>query len=153
MNKNKKNKAIYISLIFMFFIFGWFLNSIFETLDIHKEKLFLGSEERMSPSDRIKESHLHLFSDKLIINFPELILASYTNTNSMDPLIDEHTTGIEIKPNSEEEIHPGDIVAYQSGNDLIAHRIISIGNDDLGWYALLKGDNSKNSYSSFFTSS
>lgn len=141
MDKNKKNKVLYISILITFFILGWFLNSI--TLNIHEEKPFLGDEEKLSPSDRIKEEHLQLFSDKLIINFPELRLASYTNTNSMDPLLDEHTTGLEIMPSSEQDIHAGDIVAYQSGNDLIVHRVIAIGEDDLGWHAVLKGDNSK----------
>lgn len=141
MDKNKKNKILFVTFLATFFILGWFLNSI--SLNIHEEKPFLGSEERLSPSDRVKEEHLQLFSDKLIINFPELRLASYTNTNSMDPLFDEHATGLEIMPSSEEDIHAGDIIAYQSGNDLIVHRVILIGEDGLGWYAVLKGDNSK----------
>lgn len=141
MDKNKKNKTFYFSLLVMFFIFGWFLNSI--SLNIHEEKPFLGDEEKLSPYDRIKESHLQLFSDKLIINFQKIQLAYYTNTNSMDPLLDEHTIGLEITPSSEEDIHVGDIVAYQSDNDLIVHRVISIDKDNLGWYVIVKGDNSK----------
>jgi len=141
MAKNKKNKALFISLLAMFFILGWFLNSL--SLNIHEEKPFFGDEERFSPYNRIEEKHLQLFSDKLIINFPKIELASYTNTNSMDPLIDEHSTGLEIIPDLEEDIHVGDVVAYQSGSDLIAHRVISIREDELGWYAMLKGDNSK----------
>lgn len=142
MNKNKKTKALYLSLLVIFFILGWFLNSL-STLNIHQEKPLFGSEERISSHDRIKEDHLQLFSDKLIVNFPEIELASYTDTNSMDPLIDEHVTGIEIIPVSEEDIHIGDVVAYQSGNNLIPHRIMLIGEDDLGWFAILKGDNSR----------
>lgn len=141
MNKNTKNKAFYFSLLATFFILGWFLNSI--SLNIHEEKPFLGDEERLSPYDRIKESHLQLFSDRLIINFQNIQLAHYTNTNSMDPLLDEHAIGLEIMPNLEEDIHVGDIVAYQLGNDLIVHRVISIDKDTLGWCAMLKGDNSK----------
>lgn len=143
MNKNKRNKIFYFSLLVIFFIFGWFLNSVFETLSIHKEKPFFGDEERFSPYDRIKEQDLQLFFDRLIINFQGIKLASYSNTNSMDPLIDEHSTGLEIIPETEEDIHEGDIVAYQSGNDLIVHRIVSVSEDELGWYALLKGDNSQ----------
>lgn len=144
MNKNKKNKTLYFSLLIIFFIFGWFLNSISETLNIHKEKPFFGSEEKISPQDRIKEENLQLLSDKLIINFPGIKLASYTDTNSMDPLIDEQTNGLEIVPQSENDIHVGDVVAYQSNNDLIAHRVIAIDKDEIGWYALVKGDNSEN---------
>ena len=143
MIKNKKNKTLYISLLVMFFILGWFFDSISKTVNIHKEKPFFGSEERLSPQDIIKEEHLQLFSDKLIINFPEIYLAHYSNTNSMDPLIDEHSTGLEIIPKSKEDIHVGDIIAYQSGKDLIAHRVISTGKDETGWFAVLKGDNSE----------
>lgn len=140
MDKSQKNKFLFISLLAIVFILGWFLNSL--SLNIHEEKPFLGGEEKFSPYNRIEEKHLQLFSDKLIVNFPEIRLAHYTNTNSMDPLIDEHAIGLEIIPGSEEEIHVGDIVAYLSDNDLIVHRIISTGEDSLGWYAMLKGDNS-----------
>lgn len=140
MNKNKKKKALYLSLLAIFFILGWFLNSV--SLNIHQEKPFFGDEERLSPYNRIEEKHLQLFSDKLIVNFPEIKLAHYTNTNSMDPLIDEHTIGLEIVPESKEEIHKGDVIAYESGNDLIVHRVVAISEDDQGWYAVLKGDNS-----------
>ena len=143
MNKNQKSKALYLTLIAVFFILGWFLNSFLETLSIHKENPFFGSEERFSPYDRIKEKHLELFSDKLIINFPGIHLAHYTNTNSMDPLIDENAIGLEMIPDSIDDIGVGDVVAYQEGGELITHRIISIGEDSLGWYAILKGDNSE----------
>jgi len=144
MKNNKKNKALYLSLLVIFFIFGWFLNSVSQ-IEIHKEKPFFSSEERFSPQDRIKEENLELFWDKLIINFPNIQLAHYSDTNSMDPLIDEFATGIEIIPESQNDIHIGDVIAYQLNNDLIVHRIIEIDYDELGWYAILKGDNSKES--------
>lgn len=127
----------------MFFILGWFLNSVFETLNIHEEKPYLGDKELSSPYDRIKEDDLQLFPDKLIINLP-VVLASYTNTNSMDPVLDEQATGLEMIPRAEEDIHVGDIVAYESGLDLIPHRVVQISEDEKGWYAIVKGDNSEN---------
>lgn len=143
MRKNKKNKTLYIALLAWFFLFGFFLNSISETINIHEEKPFFGSEERFSPYDRITEGNLDLFLDKLVINFPGIQLAHYSDTNSMDPLIDEHSIGLEIIPEAEEDIHIGDVVAYQSGKDLIVHRVISISKDEEGWCAVLKGDNSE----------
>jgi len=139
----EKNKLIWISFIVFFFIIGWFINSIFNTLNIHDEKLLLGADEQISPANRIEEKHLELSSEKLVINFPKIQLAHYSDTNSMDPIIDENSIGLEIIPESKEEIHVGDIVAYESGNDLIAHRIIEIDNDG-EWYAIVKGDNSEN---------
>ncbi len=143
MDKNKKNKALYLSILIIFFILGWFLNSTFETLKVHKEKPFFGDEERYSPHDVIKEEDLQLDNDRLVINFPGLALAQYADTNSMDPLLDEHATGLEIIPESEEDIFVGDVIAYQSGDDLIVHRIVLISKDDFGWYAVVKGDNSE----------
>ncbi len=142
MDKNKKTKILYLTLLAMFFIFGWFLNSVISTLEMHKEKPSFGNEEKPSSYDRITEEQLQLLPDKLIISLPELKLAYYTDTNSMNPLIDEQATGIEITPRSEGDIHVGDVVAYESGNDLIPHRVISISEDAQGWYALVKGDNS-----------
>lgn len=138
-----KKKTLYFSSLIMLFILGWFLNSVIQTISIHQEKPFLGDKEISSPYNRIKEDDLQLFPDKLIINFPGIALASYTDTNSMDPLLDEKTTGVEVIPRTEEEIHIGDIVAYESNNDLIPHRVIQIGGDEQGWYAIVKGDNSE----------
>jgi len=139
-----KKKSLYLSLLIMFFILGWFLNSVIQTISIHQEKPYLGDEEIISPYNRVKENDLQLFPEKLIINFPGLSLASYTNTNSMDPLLDEGATGIEITPKTEEDIHIGDVVAYQSGNDLIPHRVVQTGEDGQGVYYIVKGDNSEN---------
>ncbi|MBU4502808.1 MAG: S26 family signal peptidase [Nanoarchaeota archaeon] len=143
MERNNANKTLYVAFLAIFFGFGLFLNSFSQTFDIHKEKPFFSSEERYSPYDRIQEDDLVLLSDKLIINFPNLQLAYYTDTNSMDPLIDKYSTGIEIIPESQGDIHRGDIIAYESGKELIVHRVISIEEDDLGWYVIVKGDNSK----------
>ena len=38
----------------------------------------------------------------------------FTDTNSMDPVIDSTSNAIEIIPKQAEDIHVGDIVAYQS---------------------------------------
>ena len=138
-----KKKTLYLSSLIMLFILGWFLNSVIETISIHQEKPFLGDKEISSPYNRIKESDLQLFPDKLVINLPGIALAGYTDTNSMDPLLDERTTGIEVTPRTEEEIHVGDVVSYESDNNLIPHRVIQTGEDSQGWYAIVKGDNSE----------
>ena len=61
----------------------------------------------------------------------------------MDPVIDSTSKAIQIIPKSEREIHVGDIVSYQSKykDGIVAHRVVEIGYDSLGWYARLKGDN------------
>lgn len=60
--------------------------------------------------------------------------------------LDKGANVIEITPKSTADIHPGDIVAYQSefAEGIILHRVISIGIDDEEWYAMMKGDNNPN---------
>ncbi len=141
--KDYNTKYMTIALTLTFFVLGWFTNSILNTIQFHQEKPFLGDQERASPYDRIKDEHLELNKDFLKINFKNLHIAYYSNTNSMDPVLDEDSFGIEWIPESEKDIHIGDIVAYKAGDFLIVHRVVDIKKDKEGWYALLKGDNSR----------
>ena len=61
----------------------------------------------------------------------------------MDPLIDEGTTTIEIKPKYDSDIKVGDIIAYDvDGYDYaFVHRVVEIGKDGKGVYFITKGDN------------
>ena len=61
----------------------------------------------------------------------------------MDPVLDNGTNAIEVVPQSFDEIGTGDIISYEmeSINGTIIHRVIEIGFDSEGWYAITKGDN------------
>jgi signal peptidase len=61
----------------------------------------------------------------------------------MDPLIDKGANGIEIRPESPDEIEPGDVISYESkfADGIIIHRVIEKGTDDNGVYFITKGDN------------
>ena len=104
-----------------------------------------GNREKASPADRLKLSNVRVWSDQVIINAPlgrEFETAIFTNTNSMDPLIDEGTQAIQLVPTSPREIMVGDIISYDAGKyGIIIHRVIQIGQDENGWYAIVKGDN------------
>ncbi len=101
------------------------------------------NEERLSPYDRIAEQNIRVEKDKVTINVQDAEWSRFTDTNSMDPIIDEGTNAIQIVPKSEEEIHVGDIVSYKSdyADGIIIHRVIETGYDEKGWYCLMKGDN------------
>ncbi|MBW2971491.1 hypothetical protein KY359_00500 [Candidatus Woesearchaeota archaeon] len=101
------------------------------------------SPERLSPSDHVKESQIHVLSDRVIIDAPGATWATFTDTNSMDPFFDETSNSIEMKPSSPVDINPGDIISYESGitGGLIVHRVVSMGVDDAGVYYIVKGDN------------
>ena len=99
--------------------------------------------ERPSPSDRIKENQIKVYEDKVVIQINNAKWAGFTDTNSMDPLLDEDSNAIQIIPESEDEILVGDIITYESElmDGLIIHRVIVISEDEQGKYFIAKGDN------------
>jgi len=145
----------WISLVFLVFLLGWFGNNAYsdiykdnyefrinkeETQDIHS---FIISKERSSPKDRIKEDQIHVYDDSVVINVKNPEWSTFTDTNSMDPVLDKGANAIHIVPTSENEIEIGDIVAYESkySTGTVIHRVIDIGYDEQGKYFILKGDN------------
>lgn len=115
----------------------------FTVLDMVTQGLGATPKDRMSPFDRIEESQIHVYNDKIVIDLEGAEWASFTDTNSMDPVIDQGSNAIQIVPKSEDEIHIGDIVSYKhpDADGTIIHRVIKIGYDSVGWYAIMKGDN------------
>ena len=115
---------------------------------IEKEKIVfeekrLTGEEQPSPADRIMDSDVNVYSSKVIIDIENSKSRKFIDSNSMDPLIDEGATTIEIKPKNAGEIKVGDIIAYDvDGYDYaFVHRVIEIENDEKGAYFITKGDN------------
>ncbi len=101
--------------------------------------------EKGSPYDWIPENDIHVSDEGVVINIKNPEWAKFTDTNSMDPVIDIDSNAIQIIPESEDMIHIGDIVSYKSryAEGTIIHRVIRIGTDEDGWYAIMKGDNLK----------
>ncbi|RME77296.1 signal peptidase I [Candidatus Woesearchaeota archaeon] len=99
--------------------------------------------ERLSPADHIKESDIGVYAHQVTIDVEGASWATFTNTNSMDPLLDETAHGIEIKPTSPDDISIGDVISYksQSVGGYVIHRVIDKGEDEKGVYFILKGDN------------
>ena len=99
--------------------------------------------EKNSPYDRIKEDQIKVYDGLIIMHINGSEMVSLENTNSMDPLIDENSNIIQIKPKSPEDIHEGDIVSYHDSytEKIILHRVVAIGEDIEGKFFILKGDN------------
>ncbi len=112
-----------------------------EKVVIQEKKL--SGEEKPSPQDRIKDSDVHAYGEGVRIDIKNAKWRKYIDSNSMDPLIDEGTTTIELKPKNAKEIEAGDIIAYKmEGYDYaLVHRVIEIGEDAGGIYFIAKGDN------------
>lgn len=97
------------------------------------------AQEVLSPSEHIPYDNI-ILTDKFMIIYGIYRISQFTNTNSMDPVLDKGMKGIEITP-TEDMIKVGDIISYKLGKNIIIHRIMKIGYDKLGWYAITKGDN------------
>lgn len=101
--------------------------------------------DKPSPSEWIKKEDILVYDNEIIIKMKEPLWAIFTDTNSMDPVIDSTSKAIEATPKSEADINVGDIVAYQSKykEGIVTHRVVETGYDADGWYAILKGDNNE----------
>ena len=144
MKINKTN--IIFSIGLMLIIIGIFLNfsSAFEypleELGILKNP----SIDRPSPSDWVPRENIIVHEDKIIIYVNNARLSRYASTKSMDPVLDDTATGMSIPIKSPESLQVGDIISFSPSplvNYLVVHRIIEIGEDEEGWYAITKGDN------------
>ncbi|MFC1741576.1 hypothetical protein ACFL3V_03500 [Nanoarchaeota archaeon] len=103
----------------------------------------MSSPERLSPSDHVKESQIHVYDNRVVLDVEGATWASFTDTNSMDPFLDESSNSIEMRPENADDIEPGDIISYRSGiaGDLVVHRVISKDVDSDGVFYIVKGDN------------
>ena len=141
---NKKQ----IIVVLLAFMLGLIFNDAYSELSSLERPLSLFQEgiEKYSPSDWIKEDQIKVYNDRVIIDLKDAEWASFTDTNSMDPVLDETANAIEIIPKSTEDIHVGDIISYNSdyADGTIIHRVIKIGKDNKGWYCIVKGDNNQN---------
>lgn len=137
------------------FSLGWLSSSIyniqgdnekkFDSYNESVEKLQKVEETRDKPSphSKIGKEQISVYDNEVVIKVDNPQWAIFTDTKSMDPVIDSTSKAIEIIPRSEEDVHIGDIVAYKSEykNGIVTHRVLDTGYDSVGWYAILKGDN------------
>jgi len=99
--------------------------------------------EKNSPADWVKESQIKVTRDNVVVELPNAVWATFTDTHSMEPVLSAKANALEIVPTSTDQIHVGDIASYESKlvDGTIIHRVIEIGSDSQGWYARFKGDN------------
>lgn len=102
-----------------------------------------GGKEQLSPGDWVKENQIQVFPTRVILNVPDATWAGFTNTNSMDPLLDEDANAIEVKPTNPQSIDVGDVISYHTTYGTVIHRVIEKGEDEQGVYYIVKGDNNR----------
>lgn len=102
-----------------------------------------GVPERASPRDRIPERDIGVYKDRVVISVKDAQWSTFTDTNSMDPVIDAGANAIQVVPESADEIQVGDIISYRSeyAGGIFIHRVVHKGQDERGTYFIAKGDN------------
>jgi hypothetical protein len=95
-----------------------------------------------SSSDHIKESQIRVFDNRIVIDVSGATWGRLEPTQSMAPLLDSTANTLHIVPKGPDEIKVGDIISYYVSKDSepLLHRVIFIGQDEAGWYAIAKGD-------------
>ncbi|MFT4304053.1 MAG: signal peptidase I [Candidatus Woesearchaeota archaeon] len=137
----------HLILVIIIFSLGWLSNDLVSDFNLERPSTITGQTvlaygiDRPSPSDIIPESKIHVLSDRIIIEVDNPQWARFTNTKSMDPVLDVGANALQIVPTSTEQIHVGDIISFKTRSGVIIHRVIEIGEDEDGWYAITKGDN------------
>ena len=133
------------AVILAIFVLGWFSNNVYSFFtDLNKERPFsIYSNEVKSPGDWIRENQVRINGNEIVILVANATWATFTDTNSMDPVFDITNHAIKMKPKKPSDLKIGDIVSFESDRGVIIHRIIDKGEDEFGGYFVTKGDNNK----------
>lgn len=101
-------------------------------------------QQILGPIVRVNESELSVYGNKVTVNVSSAHIARIADTGSMLPTLVGGAHTIEMIPESLDSLRAGDIISFKSVDGLILHRIKIVGMDELGWYAITKGDNNLN---------
>jgi len=144
----QRGGLISIIVLILIFIAGFFSNSLISHINNidATQPYSTNTNELKSPYDHIKEEEIDVMVDKVVLNIKNATWAKFTDTNSMDPVIDKGANSIELLPKLENEIHIGDIISYKAEftEGYVIHRVVDIRKDEEGTYYITKGDNNKN---------
>ena len=125
---------------------------LYDELPITEEEVpsfgerFLGvPPEQAGPQDRISEQQIIVLPERVVLQIKDAQWSTFTDTNSMDPVIDTGANAIQVVPQSPDELQVGDIISYEPAlfPGIIIHRIVDIGEDEEGWFARTRGDNAQ----------
>ena len=95
------------------------------------------------PYNRIQEDQVKVYPDYVLITISDVRWSKFLNTDSMVPVFGDTSNALQKVPTNKEDIHIGDIIAYRYKKKTITHRVINIGEDKEGWFAIAKGDNNE----------
>ena len=133
-----EQKKAFVVLLVCFLLLGWCGNEVYYAV--------FQSTDRVSPYTFVHRSQIHLFEDGVKVDLTNPVLIGFTDTNSMDPSLDAGMFGLMVYALRPNDVHPGDIISFTrqvgfNDTERIAHRVVKVGWDDKGWFAITKGDN------------
>lgn len=143
-----KKVTLLLLMVALALYIGFFIGVYYGNTE-HKE---LVEKMNYKLSDRIAEDDIVVFDDKIII-WGDFEWARFLGTDSMLPLLDEGSTGIELELMNTTQLRVGDIISFEVRDERVCmptetekcvyiHRIVDIKYDDDGIYYQTKGDNS-----------
>lgn len=108
-----------------------------------KESPANSTRDKPSPEHYVPENEIRVYTDHVTLDVKNVQWATFADTKSMLPLINNESHGLQIIPKCPDEIEVGDIVSYSSqySDGIIIHRIVYKDTDNQGTYFILKGDN------------
>ncbi len=112
------NKILVIILIIVAFTVGYLLANpsvIASPADAVVASVQGKAIDRISPQDHIKENQIIVTSDKITLDIKDASWSRFTDTHSMDPVLDSTANGIEIAPKSFDDVKVGDALAMFNG--------------------------------------
>ena len=101
----------------------------------------LPNTTRIAPRNRIGFQDLNVGATAVVIRAADVTPGLIGPTGSMRPLLDEGVVVLELPVAEPTDLFPGDIVIYELNTTRVIHRIVGLGYDSDGWYAIAKGDN------------
>src|SRR3989344_7704928 len=119
-------KTLNFILIILVFMLGWVSNSLYYDYNLNFEKpsiTGLATLSNPSPSNRLSLDNLQFYPNRVVITYPGISGTTYSDTNSMLPVINKDAIGLEIPITDETIISEGDIVAYEKDSELYVHRV------------------------------
>ena len=134
-------KALILGVMFTL---GFWSSNIYAEMNTESPALLDGrTDQRSSPSDWIAENQIGVYNSHVILDLQNAEWATFTDTHSMEPVLNSRSNAIEIRPKGPDDIKVGDIVSYKSkySEGIIIHRVIEKDSDEDGTYFIMKGDN------------
>ncbi|MBS3124335.1 hypothetical protein J4437_06945 [Candidatus Woesearchaeota archaeon] len=127
----------------LFLVITLFSITVLSLNDKQIPAAIFGGKELPSPGDWVEEKQIKVYDQQIILNVKNATWAKFTDTNSMDPFIDEKSNAIQIRPKNPEMINIGDVISYHTAYGTIIHRVVEKGKDEEGLYFTVKGDNNR----------